>query len=97
MSIDYNEKGKIFTEVETKLPVFATIQTTTHRLRGQIHVRRDQRVIDALDRNEPFLAITQATVFAADGSALYEAPFIAVQRANIVWVMPEANPNGGIS
>lgn len=95
MSIEYNEKGKIFTEIVSKIPVFATIQTTTHRIRGRIHVRRDQRVKDELDREENFLAITEVTVFNADGSVLYEAPFLAVQRASIVWVMPESNPNGG--
>lgn len=94
MSIDYNEKGKIFTEVVTKIPVFVTIQTTTHRIRGRLHVRRDQRVKDELDRDENFLALTEAAVFNADGNVLYESPFLAVQRANIVWVMPETNPNG---
>lgn len=95
MSIEYNEKGKIFTEVVSKIPVFATVQTATHRMRGRLHVRRDQRVKDELDRAENFLALTDVTVFNADGSVLYEAPFVAVQRASIVWVMPESNPNGG--
>ncbi len=95
MSIEYNEKGKIFTEVISKVPVFATIQTTTHRMRGRLHIRRDQRVKDELDRNENFLALTDVAVFNVDGTVLYEAPFLAVQRASIVWVMPESNPNGG--
>ncbi len=95
MSIDYNEKGKIFTEVVSKVPVYATIQTTTHRMRGNLHVRRDQRVKDELDRQESFLALTEVTVFNADGSVLYETPFLAVQRASIVWVMPDSNPNSG--
>ncbi len=97
MSIEYDEKGKIFTEVVTKIPVFVTIQTNTHRMRGRLHVRRDQRVKDELDRNESFLAVTEVTVFDADGSVLYEAPFLAVQRTSIVWVIPESNPNGGKS
>lgn len=95
MSIDYNEKGKIFTDVISKIPVFATIQTATHRIRGRLHVCPDQRVKDELDRAETFLALTEATVFNADGSVLYETPFLAVQRASIVWVLPESNPNVG--
>ena len=89
MSIDYNEKGKIFTEVVSKIPVFATIQTTTHRMRGKVHFRRDQRVKDELDREEGFLALTEVTIFNPDGTVLYEAPFLALHRAHIVWVIPE--------
>lgn len=97
MSIEYDEKGKIFTEVVSKIAIYATIQTITHRMRGRLHVRRDQRVKDELDRDENFLALTEVTVFNADGSVLNEAPFLAVRRSHIVWVMPESNPNGGSS
>jgi len=45
-----DEKGKIFTEVVTKLPVPIMMQTTTHRVLGNIHVRPDQRLKDELDR-----------------------------------------------
>ncbi|MFN8404741.1 MAG: hypothetical protein U0V48_14470 [Anaerolineales bacterium] len=41
--------------------------------------------------------MTEVTVFNADGGVLYEAPFLAVQRASIVWVLPESNPTEGHS
>jgi len=89
MTIEYDEKGKIFTDIISKVAVYATIQTTTHMLHGRIHVRRDQRIIDELDLSENFIAITDVSVLGPDGLALFQAPFLAVRRSHIVWVIPE--------
>jgi len=89
MSTEYDEKGKIFTEVVSKIAIYATVQTTTHRMRGRLHIRRDQRVKDELDRDESFLALTEVIVLGSDGNVLFEAPFLAVRREHIVWVIPE--------
>jgi uncharacterized protein DUF6812 len=89
MSIEYDEKGKIFTDVISKTAIHATIQTTTHLLQGYIHVRRDQRIKDELDRDKDFLALTDVSVLGSNGQSLFQAPFLAVRRAHIVWVMPE--------
>ena len=89
MTIEYDEKCKIFTEIVSKISIYATLQTTTHMLRGRMHVRRDQRVKDELDRDENFLALTDVSVLGPDGQALFQAPFLAVRRAHIVWVIPE--------
>ncbi len=89
MTIEYDEKGKIFTDIVSKIPIYATIQTTTHLMRGRIHVRRDQRVIDELDLNENFLPVTNVSVMGPNGETLFEAPFLALQRSHIVWVFPE--------
>ena len=89
MTIEYDEKGKIFTDIISKVAVYATIQTTTHMLHGRIHVRRDQRIIDELDLSENFIAITDVSVLGPDGQVLFQAPFLAVRRSHIVWVIPE--------
>lgn len=89
MSIEYDEKGKIFTDIVSKVAVQATIQTTTHIMHGRLHVRRDERIKDELDRNENFLPLTDVSVLGPDGKTLFQAPFAAVQRAHIVWVIPE--------
>jgi hypothetical protein len=95
MTIEYDDKGKIFTDIVSKKAVPATIQTTTHLMRGNIHVRRDQRIKDELDLNEHFLAITDVSVLAADGQVIFQAAFLAVQRTQIVWVKPEQNREEG--
>ncbi|HLO16070.1 MAG TPA: hypothetical protein VK206_14655 [Anaerolineales bacterium] len=89
MTFEYDEKGKIFTEIISKVPILATIQTTTHLMRGQLHVRKDQRIKDELDANENFLALTDVSVLGPDGQTLFQAPFLAVRRSHIVWVIPE--------
>jgi hypothetical protein len=91
MAIEYDEKGKIFTEVVSKVAIQATIQTITHLIRGRLHVRRDQRIKDALDTQEDFLAVTDVMVLKPDGQVLFQAPFLAVRRSHIVWVLPDQN------
>ena len=89
MTIEYDEHGKIFTDIVSKVSIFVTIQTTTHMMRGRMHLRRDQRVKDELDRDENFLALTDVHVQGPDGQTLFHSPFLAVKRNHIVWVMPE--------
>jgi hypothetical protein len=95
MSIEYDEKGKFYTDVVSKVPVPATLQTTNQLIKGFIHVRHGERIKDELDRDELFLAVTKASIWAADGSLLFEAPFLAVRRAQIVWLMPSEEAAGG--
>ena len=89
MTIEYDEHGKIFTDIVSKVSINVTIQTTTHMVRGRMHVRRDQRVKDELDQDENFLALTDVQVLGPDGQTLFQAPFLAVRRNHIVWVIPE--------
>jgi hypothetical protein len=91
MTFEYDEKGKIFTDIVTKVAVPARLQTITHMIQGQIHVRRDQRIKDELDAAEHFLALTDVNILGPDGKILFHVPFLAVQRSHIVWVMPEQN------
>jgi hypothetical protein len=92
MTIEYNEKGKVFTNIVSKLPVAAIVQTATHLIHGNIHIRQGERVKDELDRDELFLAVTEAQVLGPEGQVLYEAPFLAVRRNQIVWLIP--TPHG---
>ena len=88
MTIEYDEKGKFYTDVVTKLPVPVVIQTTTHLVRGLVHVRQGERLKNELERDEMFLAVTNATIYGADDKVLFTAPFMALQRAQIIWIMP---------
>ena len=95
MTIEYDEKGKIFTEIISKVPIQATIQTTTHLMRGRLHVRRDQRIKDELDIDENFIALTDVSVLGPDGQTLFQAPFMAVRRSHIIWVIPDQDKTEG--
>lgn len=94
MTIEFDDKGKIFTDVVSKDTVEAIVQTTQHLVRGKVHVRQDDRFKDELDRDELFLAMTDASVFDADGKELHKTHFLAVRRAQIVWVMPVTDSAG---
>ena len=89
MSMEYDEKGKFFTNVVAKIPVRSTIQTTMQLIQGNVHVRKGERLKDELDRDETFLAVTDASVLDVNGKTLFEASFLAVQRAQIIWVRPD--------
>ena len=93
MSIEFNDKGKYFTDIISKSAVPAIIQTVTHRIQGSIHVRVNERVKNELDRDESFLAVTDAKILAEDGAVLFAAPFMSVARSKIVWVIPKEENN----
>jgi hypothetical protein len=94
MTIEYDEKGKRFTDIVTKRPVYATVQTTRQLLRGNIHVRRDQRIKDELDLDDKFIALTDVSILGDNEQVLFQAPFLAVNRSQIIWVMPEQKQSG---
>ncbi len=86
MKTRYNHKGKIFTEVQTKIPIEVVIQTQDQRLRGQVYVRPGQRLIDALNESPSFLAVTGARV-EWEGQHL-ETAFLALHKQHIQWIAP---------
>jgi hypothetical protein len=91
MTIEYDEKGKFFTDVVTKFPTSAVIQTTMHLIRGLVHVRQGERIKGELEQGEQFLAVTRATIHDANDNILFTAPFLAIHRSQIIWVMPMDN------
>ncbi|MDO9299942.1 MAG: hypothetical protein Q7T89_01100 [Anaerolineales bacterium] len=88
MTIEYDEKGKFYTDIVKKLPVPVVIQTATHLVRGLVHVRDGERLKNELERDEMFLAVTSASVYGADDKVLFKVPFMAVLRAQMIWIMP---------
>ncbi|MEJ2597611.1 MAG: hypothetical protein P8Z00_04720 [Anaerolineales bacterium] len=90
MGTRYDEKGKIFTDVVQKEPVRVVIQTTTmQRIKGQVYVKPDERVKDELNNPERFLAVTDANVYDQGGILINQCAFIAVNRDQIVWLIPQ--------
>jgi hypothetical protein len=95
MSTHYDEKGKFFTEVISKHPVPAIIQTLSHRIHGTIHVRRGERLIDELQRAGCFIAVTEAVVYNLNGDALYQTAFLTLNSQQIIWIIPEQELDQG--
>lgn len=88
---NFEEKGKIFTEVIAKVAVDVILQTTTHRIHGKVHVKPGERLKNEIDRGENSLAVTDAVIFDLEGkSQLLNTKFICVQKSQIVWVLPES-------
>lgn len=88
MSIEYDEKGKFYTDVVSKVAVPAIIQTTNHLIRGLVHVRKGERLKDEMESQGLFTAVTNAIVSNGDEKVLFSGPFLAVQKTQIVWIMP---------
>ena len=89
MTIEFDEKGKFFTDIISKTPIPVMIQTVTHRIHGSIHVSQDRRLKDELDLPEKFIAITDAVIYLPDDQILYQTHFLAIQRDEIIWVLPD--------
>lgn len=89
MSIRYDDKGKFFTEVVSKEDIPAIIQTNTTLIYGKMCVRPNERLKDELNRPERFLAVTDVRVFDLEGTLLYSTDFMAVNRSQVVWVIPQ--------
>ena len=89
MNIRYDDKGKFFTSIITKDEVPSIIQTLVSRIQGKMHVRIDERVKDELNRNEQFLAITDAQIFNLQGQKIYDAEFMLINRDHVIWIVPD--------
>jgi hypothetical protein len=89
MNVRYDPKGKYFTEVVSKVPVVAWIQTTRQRIRGTVFLHPDNRLLDELNQAPEYLAVTDATVFEEDRQ--WKTEFLALHRSQLIWVTPEAD------
>lgn len=85
----FEDKGKIFTDVVRKEPTEILLLTTTNTLiRGNIHIQLDNRLKDEIDKDERFVAITEAAILDGKGNPVYQTQFLAVNRTQIVWLFP---------
>lgn len=90
MTTHYDEKGKFFTDVISKERVPVIIQTTTNRIHGLMHVPHESRLKDALNSEDSFMALTDATIYDLGGKEQqYQRGFLAVNRASIIWLVME--------
>jgi hypothetical protein len=88
MVTQFDDKGKIFTQIISKKPVAVVIQTNQQLIRGTIHVRPNERVIDELNHSQPFLAVTEAEVLTGNGDVIFSCNFLTLNTSHIVWMIP---------
>ena len=88
MVLEYDEKGKFYTDIIKKEVVFAQIHTPANRIMGYIHIRIGDRLSDEINQDRLFLAVTGAEIFDLAGELLYTSEFLAVNRQHIIWLMP---------
>ncbi|MEK7784508.1 MAG: hypothetical protein AAB658_03640 [Chloroflexota bacterium] len=93
MSVEYDPKGKVFSQVVRKDAVYVRIQTITHQIVGEIYLRQEERIKDQLELADKFIAVTSAKVYKLDGELAYDATFITLNRDHIVWLALEDEPS----
>ena len=88
--------GGQFPRIETTaVPVI--VQTASNRMKANIHLRENERIKDALNTSDDFIALTGVKVFDAQGLTLqYETPFLAINRRELIWVIEDGG-NLGVS
>lgn len=89
----FDDKGKIFTQVISKKPVKVIIQMGVQTIRGTIHVRPTERVIDEINHAQGFMAVTDATISEATRGVLYETSFLTLNVDHITWIIPAEEIN----
>lgn len=94
-NLDYDPKGKVFSNVVRKDAVYVRIQTLTHQITGEIYLKQEQRIKDELEFAEKFIAVTSAQVYRLNGEKVYDAAFITLNRDHIVWLALEDEPDTG--
>ena len=92
MSTHFDGKGKFFTEIISKEPVPVRIQTLTHSIQGNIHIRQGERIKDEINQAVRFVAVTDAVVFALSGDEIFRTEFMIVNIDQVVWLTPKQDP-----
>lgn len=90
MDLRIDDRGKYFTPRITKDSIAVVIRTSEHIIVGHIYVQPDQRLKDEMNLNtERFLAITDASVYNAQGDTLlFESGFLIVASAQVIFIAP---------
>jgi hypothetical protein len=90
MEARIDEKGKYYTPRVIKDPVQAFIHTNNHLMVGQVYVRPEHRLSDALSEDHArFLPVTDVQVYdIATHALLYQSNFLLVAYHSIVMIGP---------
>lgn len=80
----------------SKFPVI--IQTQNNRIHGNLHARESERIKDALNSTDAFVALTEVKILDVHGTIeLRKSDFLAINRTHIIWVIEEKAPTGPLA
>ena len=89
MDFRVDAKGKYYTTHVSKQSVDVTARVKDSIIQGTIHLAPDNRLKDELNGSETFLAVTNAQVWAVDGTQpLYSTPVLMINKDQIAWIFP---------
>ena len=89
MSVRVDPKGKIFTNVVQKNQLTVMIQTVTGLIHGRVFLHPDQRLVDEMNGDDRFLAVTEAEVFGLAGRVEHHSKFLTLNKRHVVWIRPD--------
>ena len=89
MFSQFDEKGKLFTNVVAKKPIRVVIMVATHRIVGTVHIRPENRLKDEINQPETFMAVTDAQIENELGQVVFTNKLLIVNRSQIIWMAPE--------
>lgn len=88
ISVNNPPNGSPFPDKIDKIVKKVVIQTLSDVILGDFHCRPRLRLIDDLISGDPYIAITNATVYDKSGKARFKANFLSVNRDHIVLIIP---------
>ena len=89
------EKQPGFRPVVTTVKYPVIIQTAVNQIHGNLHAGENERIKDALNSNEIFLAITNVQIFNTDGtSEQMRSEFLAINRTHVIWIIEKKYATG---
>ena len=89
MAAQFDDQTEFSSQYVSKKPTSVTIQTTDHRLHGDVHVGLGKRLKDELDGGLQFLPVTNVLVYSDSGEILYRSHFLLINRDQLVWILPD--------
>lgn len=96
MSIQHDDKGKIFTNVIRKDPIKVIIQTNKHILFGTYHKGMEERLVDSIINNNQFVVLTDVKIQENfGGEPKLESSFIVLNKKDIIWMVPASEKGSG--
>ena len=72
-----------------KFIVPCMIMTNVGKIKGELHRRGGFRIIDELNLESTFLAVTNATIHAGQGTKVVKADFLILRGDQIICVIPD--------